>query len=117
MFTADKLRTFALSLPATEEHHTWGHPTFRVRGRIFTSLPNHGGVVVVKATPADQEVLIAHGPETYSSAPNVGRYGWVEVQLRSVLADDLRDLATRAWASVAPRRLCEAHPELTAGKS
>ena len=35
MVTATQLRELALGLPGAEERETWGHPTFRVRDKIF----------------------------------------------------------------------------------
>jgi predicted DNA-binding protein (MmcQ/YjbR family) len=38
MITADELRRVVLSLPEAEERETWGHPTFRVRDKMFAAL-------------------------------------------------------------------------------
>jgi predicted DNA-binding protein (MmcQ/YjbR family) len=38
MITADELRRVVLSLPEAEERETWGHPTFRVRDKLFAAL-------------------------------------------------------------------------------
>ena len=36
--TGSQLRELALGLPGAQERETWGHPTFRVRDKIFVSM-------------------------------------------------------------------------------
>ena len=48
----DDLASFALSLPAVEEHGTWEHHRFRVRNKMFLTLSGDGSTATLKATPA-----------------------------------------------------------------
>ena len=48
MLTADEFRRAALALPEAEERETWGHPTFRVRDRMFATLSDDGRVGGIK---------------------------------------------------------------------
>jgi predicted DNA-binding protein (MmcQ/YjbR family) len=57
--TADELRQAVLSLPEAEERETWGHPTFRVRDKMFAALADDGGEASLKATRQEQEALVA----------------------------------------------------------
>lgn len=41
----------------------------------------------------------------FSSAPYVGRHGWVSVQLDLVDPEELRDLVVEAWRRTAPKRM------------
>lgn len=107
------VRSFVLALPEVEQQQTWGHPTFRVCGKIFASLPDDG-TAIVKTTPDEQAALVAEDPETYAVAPRVGRYGWVTVQLSAVPTGDLRALVWQAWQRTAPRRLVAEHSEAPA---
>ena len=50
MITSEDVRGFALSLPEAEELETWGHPTFRVRNKMFMGMGNNGQAVSVKAS-------------------------------------------------------------------
>ena len=59
MITADELRRVVLSLPEAEERETWGHPTFRVRDRMFAALCDDGRQASVKATREEQAALLA----------------------------------------------------------
>ncbi len=36
--SGDDARRLALSLPEAEERETWGHPTFRVRDKMFMAM-------------------------------------------------------------------------------
>jgi hypothetical protein len=106
--TAELVRHVALSLPQAVELETWGEATFRVRHRIFAMISPAGDVVVVKATPQEQSLLLASDPETFAYAAYVGRFGWVAVRLASVEPATLRALLTDAWRRTAPRRVAAA---------
>jgi hypothetical protein len=103
--SATQLRELALGLPGVEERETWGHPTFRVRDKIFASMDGDAGVVAtVKATPEEQEALVGADPETFGVASHVGRYGWTTIRLARVDPDELRELVVEAWRRTAPKR-------------
>lgn len=105
--TGDELRAVVLSLPQTREQQTWGHPTFRVRDRMFAALAADESTASVKASKADQAELIAVDPSTFRVAAYVGRYGWVDVTLGRVDRDEMRDLLIEAWRRSAPKRMVD----------
>ena len=104
MVSATQFRELALGLPGAQEQETWGHPTFRVRDKIFASMSDDGAMATVKATPEEQEALVGGDPETYGVASHVGRFGWTTVRLDRVDADELRELVVEAWRRTAPKR-------------
>jgi hypothetical protein len=104
MVSATQLRELALGLPGAEERETWGHPTFRVRDKIFTSMSDDAAIATVKASPEDQAVLVGNDPETFGIASHVGRYGWTTIRLDRVDPDELRELVVEAWRRTAPKR-------------
>ena len=106
MVTAAELRELALGLPGAQERETWGHPTFRVRDKIFASMyeGDDGAVATVKASPEDQEALVGGDPRTFGLASHVGRYGWTTIRLDRVDPDELRELVVEAWRRTAPKR-------------
>jgi hypothetical protein len=106
--TGPQLRELALGLPGAQERETWGHPTFRVRDKIFASMADDGSVASVKATPEDQAELLAADPKTFGVASHVGRYGWVTVRLDRVDPGEMRELVTDAWRRTAPARAVKA---------
>ena len=105
MMTGDEVRRVALSLPDAEEQETWGHPTFRVRDKIFASLSADGFGAGVKTSPQEQSLLISADPESFAVADYVGRFGWVSVNLATVDPDTMRGIIVEAWRRTAPRRL------------
>ena len=109
MTTADELRRAALSLPEAEERETWGHPTFRVRDKMFATLSDAGRPAVVKTTKDEQIALVAATPETFGVPSYVGRHGWVSIQLATVDPVELRELLVEAWRLTAPKRLVAAY--------
>ena len=106
MTSSARLRALALDLPDAHERETWGHPTFRVRNKIFAILRDDDGppVVTLKASPDDQAELVAAAPDTFGVASHVGRFGWVTVRLDRVDPDELRELVVEAWRRTAPKR-------------
>ena len=105
MITADEFRQVVRSLPETGERETWGHPTFRVRDKMFATLSDDGREATVKATRQEQAALVAASPETFGVPAYVGRHGWVGVRLATVDPVELRELLVEAWRQTASRRL------------
>jgi hypothetical protein len=106
MPTFDDVRSIALSLPEVEEILTWETDiTFRVRKKIFAIGGEGTDRISVKATPAAQAELLDLDPETFASAPYVGRFGWVTVDLARVDPEILGGLLRDAWRGVAPAKL------------
>jgi hypothetical protein len=115
MITPDELRRVVLGLPETEERETWGHPTFRVRDKMFATLSDDGRVATVKATRQEQAALLAADPATFGVPAYVGRHGWVSVQLATVDPTELSELLVEAWRQTAPKRLVIAYDAGQAG--
>jgi hypothetical protein len=109
MITADELRRVLLALPEAEERETWGHPTFRIRDKMFAALSDDGRQASVKATRQEQAALVAAAPETFGVPAYVGRHGWVSIRLATVDPTELGELVVEAWRQTAPRRLVAAY--------
>ena len=109
MVSADELRQVMRSLPEAEERETWGHPTFRVRDKMFATMSDDGRQATVKATREEQAALIAAAPATFGIPDYVGRHGWVSIQLATVDPTELRELVVEAWRQSAPKRLVTAY--------
>lgn len=109
MITADELRQVVRSLLEAEERETWGHPTFRVRDRMFAAMSDDGQEASVKATRQEQAALVSAAPETFGIPAYVGRHGWVSIQLATVDPAEVRELIVEAWRQTAPKRLVAAY--------
>jgi len=109
MITADARRQLVRALPEAEERETWGHPTFRVRDKMFAAMSDDGQQASVKATKEEQTALISAAPETFGIPAYVGRHGWVSIQLATVDPAEFRELIVEAWRQTAPKRLVTAY--------
>ena len=111
MPTGDDVRAIALGLPEAAEQETWGHPTFRVRSRMFGTLAADGSTATVKATRPEQAALVQGDPDTFFVPQYVGVHGWVGFHVARVDARELAELVTEAWRMTAPKRLVRAFDE------
>jgi len=105
MISAADVRRYALGLPEAEEIETWGHPTFRVRKKMFATMATDGSSGSVKSTLPEQQALIQAQPEVFGIPDYVGRYGWIRVRLDGVDPDEMRELLLEAWRMTAPKRV------------
>jgi hypothetical protein len=104
-------RTLVLSLPEATEKEAWGHPTFRVRNKMFATAATDLTTATVKSTLDEQRALTQSEPETFFVPKYVGKYGWIAIQLDRVDEDELRELTIEAWRMTAPKRLVKAWDE------
>lgn len=105
---ASMTREIALSLPATEERITWGHPTLRVHDSIFLTLTEDGSTASIKTGHDEQAMLIDGDPDTFFRPAYVGRHGWVGVRPATADPAQLEELIVEAWRRTAPVRLVRA---------
>lgn len=93
---------FAQDSDRITEEYPWGHPVWKVAGKLFAAGPEDGSEVTVKATPDQQTVLIQH--PAIRVADYVGRYGWVTVEVTDDESLELaRDLIDESFEMVRPK--------------
>ncbi|MCF2527259.1 MmcQ/YjbR family DNA-binding protein [Yinghuangia soli] len=111
--TNAELRSMLLALPEAEEVmvEAWGHPTYRVRNKMFASTSEGSPTVCLKAAKETQQALLASDPATFTFPAYVGRHGWVDVALATVDRGELAELVAEAWRLTAPKRLVKAYDE------
>jgi hypothetical protein len=109
------VRDLALSFPETEERETWGHPTFRVREKMFMGMAGDETTVTVKAAKEAQAALTGSEPDTFFVPSYVGQHGWVGVRLERVDPEELAELIEDAWRATAPKRVVKAYDASDAG--
>ena len=109
MVTGDEVRTLCLGLPGTTEKATWGddtnpgHPTFRVRDKIFVIMAIDGSGGSVRTSMDEQAALISAFPEGARYAAYTGRFGWVDLDFGAIPDIVLRETIEAAWARTAPK--------------
>ena len=85
------------------EEYPWGHPVWKIHGKMFAGSASDGSNVSVKATREDQAALIEH--RAIRIADYVGRYGWVTVAISDQETLDLTlDLIDDSFEMVKPKR-------------
>ena len=106
MTTFEDVRRLSMALPEAEEILTWETDvTFRVRNKIFAMGGDGADHASIKSTPMVQADLVDRDARTFAPAPYVGRFGWVNVDLRRIDEDELDGLLREAWRLTAPKRL------------
>ena len=98
-------RMLALSLPeATEEPHV-AHTSFRVRGKIFATVPPDGVVMHIFVGDDQRAPLIAAHPDVFSALHWGAKAVGIKVLLAQANADTVNRLLTKRWMRKAPKRL------------
>jgi len=102
------VRTFALSLPEVTEQPHFEFGSFRIRGRIFVTVPPDRRYIHVFLPEVPRE----QGLALYSDFTEKLSWGRKVVGLRLVLAPApaaaVRHLVRQAWAAKAPKALLPA---------
>ena len=108
--TPDQAREIALALPEAIEQDHHGFPSFRVRGRIFATLPDDATLRVMLDDDAVEEAVAA-APEQCTVLRWGAKISGVAVHLPAADPDTVADLLADAWRRRAPARLRRAFDE------
>jgi hypothetical protein len=104
MVTLAEARALALALPETgvQDHH--GMDSFRVRGKIFATVPDEDHIRIMVA---EEEILAAVAEDPAACAPFYwgARLACVVVTLGAADAALVEELLTEAWRRKAPKGL------------
>ena len=104
--TQDDVRALALSLPEAVEEPHFDRASFRVRGKIFATLPPGGEDVVLRLPELVKESLRQNEAKAYVALPGGwDRGGWTQLTIGRMDAEKMADLVRLAWRGVAPKRL------------
>jgi hypothetical protein len=108
----DAVRRFALSLPeATEEPH-FDLSSFRVRGKIFATVPPGNTHLHLFVGDDERELMAAAQPKAYETLMWGKRAAGLRVTLAAAKAKDVEGLLRSAWLRKAPKRLAAQLGEL-----
>ena len=106
---AEDFRRVALDQPEAEERSHLGKADFRVRNRIFASLPAPD-LAVIKLTPAEQAVVCQAEPAVFRPVKGGwGRQGWTEILLEMADEQALLCACRMGWRNAAPSSLRRRH--------
>ena len=102
--TRDQARKLALSLPeATEEPHfaMW---SFRVRGKIFATVPPEGDKLHVFVDDDAARAAVQSDPKAFEELWWGKKLAGVRVSLAKAKTAAVRDLLQASWQRKAPKR-------------
>ena len=105
--TGAVFRRLALAFPEATEKFHFGKADFRVRNKIFATLPD-ADTGVVKLTREQQQMVETAEPQIFHAVKGGwGRQGWTRVDLVNADAATLESALQMAWRNVAPKSLGE----------
>jgi hypothetical protein len=102
--TVEEVRRLALALPKAIEQDHWGNPSFRVRGRIFATVPDATHVNVM-IDPFDVDAAVRTEPDFCKELWWGKKLAGVRVSLPDASQSMVETLLRAAWKRKAPNRL------------
>src|SRR5437763_6968190 len=97
-------RTHALSLPETTEQPHFDMASFRVRGKIFATVPPDGDRLHVFVDADEVHASVAEDPAAYEELWWGKKLSGLRVNLAVADVDRVAELLTEAWRRKAPKR-------------
>ena len=102
------VRRFALSLPEVTEEPHFDYASFRVKGKIFATVPPEEKYLHVFVDDAVLDVLPAAQPKAYEKLFWGKRVAYLRVTLAAAKAGDVKALLRSAWRRRAPKKVAAA---------
>lgn len=100
-----KLRKVCLALPGSEEVVSFGHPAFRVNGKIFAVFEEYKGElgICVKVEKELQDLFLKDA--RFFRTPYIGKHGWVTLRVHAARLNwaEIADLVKGSSQLVAPK--------------
>ena len=100
-----QVRNYAMSLPEVTEEPHFHYTSFRVKSKIFVTVPPEETHIHVFVTDEEREMALALYPEFVEKLLWGGKVVGVRVELAKAKADVVKQLVKQAWLRKAPKRL------------
>lgn len=111
MADLEQVRRFALSLPHTTEEPHFDMASFRVRGKIFATVPPSGEYLHVFVGEGEIHAAVADDPAAFEPLLWGKRVRGLRVHLAAAPGDRVTELLKEAWRRRAPARLAAERDE------
>lgn len=108
---AGAVRKLALALPEAAEAPHHQYTSFRVRGRIFATVPPEGQVLHVFVGDEQRDRALALYPEACAVLMWGAKIAGLRVDLERATPAAVRELLQQAWTAKAPKALQPKAPE------
>ncbi len=105
----DEVRRYALSLPEVREEAHFKYSSFRIRRKIFATVPPDEKSLHVFVDDERRELALAMFPDAYEALYWGKNVVGVKVVLARAERADVEDLLLTAWQRKAPKRLIADH--------
>ncbi len=108
--TEAEMRDIVLAFPGAEEGASYGHPSFKVRGKFFTRLRAEDASLVLSDVGFDErEMLMAADPGTFHLTPHYQNYPTVLARIERLDPGSLHSLLERRWRKLATKAMAKAY--------
>lgn len=101
----DAVRTYALSLPETTEAPHFTYSSFRVKGKIFATVPPGDELLNIMLPEHDARGAEAADPKSIQALPWGKKIVGVQVTLAKANAKHVKELLEEAYRVKAPKSL------------
>ena len=103
--TLARVRALALGLPGTTEQPHFDMTSFRVRGKIFATVPPDEQHLHVFVDEAESQACVAENPAAFEPLLWGSKPRGVRVNLAAAAADRVGELLEESWRRKAPAAL------------
>ena len=103
-----QVRSYAMSLPETTEEPHFHYSSFRVKGKIFVTVPPEETHIHVFVTDDEREMALTLHPEFVEKLLWGGKVVGVRVTLAKAKSEAVNQLVKQAWLRKAPKRFASA---------
>jgi hypothetical protein len=108
-----QVRRYALSLPDSTEEPHFEYSSFRIRGKIFVTVPPDEEHIHIFVGDDEREQALALHPAFLEKLAWGGKVRGLRVRLSKASPSVVNQLVRAAWARKAPKRLVAASMEQT----
>ena len=105
----DRVRRRALLLPEATEQPHFDMTSFRVRGKIFATVPPGNQVVHIFVDESEVRACVTSNPRAFEELWWGKKLSGVRVKLGVAKETEVAELLEDSWRRKAPKRLAAAH--------
>jgi len=112
VITSKSIKSYALSLPETDEQPHFDLISCSVNKKIFITINMPQKRCTLKFDKEFQDIFSSIGKGKIYPVPNAwGRLGWTTVELKDINPELLKDAILIAWRCVAPKAFKKKYPD------
>lgn len=107
--TPEDVRAVVMAFPGAEDGLSYGHPSFKVNGKMFTRLRTEDDSLVLMDVGFDErEMLMAAEPATFHFTAHYKDYPCVLARIATLDPGSLRSFLERRFRKIAKKSVVKA---------